>query len=50
MNKTTLYLTEELIAALEKEHQRTGASVAEIVRRAITVYLKTPKADRPGLK
>jgi predicted DNA-binding protein len=43
MKRVALFVTQELIEALKKEHQRTGAPIAEIVRRAIVAYLKIPR-------
>ncbi len=35
MKKTTVYLTKHHEAALKRESQRTGSTVAELIRRAI---------------
>jgi predicted DNA-binding protein len=37
--RTNIYLTEKQKASLEKLSERTGAPVAELVRRAIDAYL-----------
>jgi hypothetical protein len=37
---TTLYFTEEQMNALKAESDRTGAPVAEIVRRSCIIYLQ----------
>lgn len=38
--KMLLTLPHDLKAALVKEHERTGASQGELVRRALIAYLK----------
>ena len=38
-NKIALYVTDELLAALNAEKARTGAAHAEIIRRALAQYL-----------
>jgi hypothetical protein len=40
MKRTNIFLTEEQLKKLAARSQKTGASVAEIVRRAIDAYLK----------
>jgi hypothetical protein len=40
MKRTALYLKTEQIKRLERLSERTGAPVAELVRRAIDYYLK----------
>lgn len=46
MEKTTIYLTDELRQALERHLRRTGRRQSDVVREALGVYL----ADRdPGL-
>lgn len=40
MIKRTLFLPDDLWAALGKLHTKTGAPIAELVRRAIIAYLK----------
>jgi DUF971 family protein len=37
---TTVYFTEEQMNALKAESNRTGAPVAEVVRRSVEVYLR----------
>jgi len=39
MKRTNIYLPEEQLKDLAEIHAETGASVAEIVRRAITSYV-----------
>lgn len=46
MEKTTLYLTDELHAILRETARRTGRRQAEVVREALTEYL----IDRPRPK
>jgi len=43
MKRTALYLKEEQLKKLEAISSRTGAPVAELVRRAIDAYLKKQK-------
>lgn len=43
MKRTALFLKEEQIKRLEALSQKTGAPVAELVRRAIDAYLKKEK-------
>jgi predicted DNA-binding protein len=38
--RTTVWLSEELIAKLKKKSEKTGAPMAELFRRAVEVYLK----------
>ena len=40
MNRTALFLKEEQIKKLQKLSEKTGAPVAELIRRAIDRYLK----------
>ncbi len=40
MKRTTIFLTEELLARVEKHMEKTGARMAEIIRRALTEYLE----------
>jgi hypothetical protein len=40
MKATRVYLTEKQIAALGARSKKTGAPVAELIRRAIDAYLK----------
>lgn len=46
--KTTVYLSDELKAALEREAKRTGESEAEVIRRAIAAAVERPR-PRPGI-
>jgi len=39
LKRTTVFLTEQQVAALEKESQKSGAKPAEIIRRALNAYL-----------
>jgi hypothetical protein len=41
--KISLYLKPEQLDGLRAESERTGAPVAELIRRAIDAYLKTIK-------
>jgi predicted DNA-binding protein len=43
--RTNIYLTEKQKASLEKLSERTGAPVAELVRRAIDAYLVSRKRE-----
>ena len=43
--RTNIYLTSEQKKLLEKLSDRTGAPVAELVRRAIDSYLKARKRE-----
>jgi predicted DNA-binding protein len=43
MKRTALFLREDQIQKLEARSTETGAPVAELIRRAIDAYLKTPK-------
>jgi predicted DNA-binding protein len=43
MKPTNIYLTEEQHRLLKKEKERTGAPVAEIIRRAINKHLEIEK-------
>jgi len=40
MKRTALYLKEAQLKKLEAISQKTGAPVAELIRRAIDAYLK----------
>jgi predicted DNA-binding protein len=40
MKRTALFLEEEQIKKLQKLSQKTGAPVAELIRRAIDKYLQ----------
>ena len=41
--KTTIYLSEELKAAIERESRRRGISEAEVIREAIAQSLVRPR-------
>ena len=43
MKATRIYLKPEQIKKLSALSQKTGAPIAELVRRAIDAYLKTKK-------
>lgn len=43
MKRTNIFLPEQLLAKLRALAEKTGLSVAEIVRRAIDEYLKKNK-------
>jgi predicted DNA-binding protein len=43
MNRTNIYLPEQLKIALKLLSDKTGLSAAELVRRAIDEYLKRQK-------
>jgi predicted DNA-binding protein len=43
MKKKTLWLPEELWDQLLKLSEKTGAPISELIRRAITAYLKKEK-------
>lgn len=45
LKRTTVFLSEKQVKALETESQKTGARPAEIIRRALDAYLKL-KAER----
>jgi len=47
MTKTQVYLAEEDLSALHELSERTGKSVAELIREAIrTVWLRPSPSDR----
>jgi hypothetical protein len=46
--KTTVYLTDELKAAIEEEAQRRGCPEAQVIRDALTAAVTRPK-PRAGL-
>ena len=51
MKRVTYHLTEQQIEKLRVHSQETGLSVAEIVRRAIDVYLESSDSRRfPSVK
>jgi len=43
MKRVNYHLTEKQITVLKAESQRTGMSIAEIIRRAIDKYLYAAK-------
>lgn len=43
-HKTTVYLPEELKAALAREARRRGSSEAEVIRQAIALAVTSPRA------
>jgi len=43
--RTNIYLTDKQKAALEKLSDKTGAPVAELIRRAIDAYLASRKKE-----
>jgi len=45
MKRTALFLREKQIEKLQKLSDRTGAPVAELIRRAIDVYLVSRKKE-----
>jgi predicted transcriptional regulator len=47
-HKTTIYLPEELKAAVESEAERRGVSEAEVIRSAIAAAVSRPQ-PRPGI-
>ena len=50
MQKTTVYLPEELKAAIERKAQRAGLSEAEVIRRAIEADVAGERPrPRPGI-
>lgn len=40
MKRIAFYIEEKLLALLKERQKRTGVTVAEQIRRAITAYLK----------
>lgn len=48
MSKTTLYLPAELRDALREAAQRTGRPEADLVRRALEVYLREEARPLPS--
>jgi hypothetical protein len=47
MNKTTVYLPEELKGALTQLSVATGRSEAELIREALTTLIEGPERPRP---
>jgi predicted DNA-binding protein len=45
MKRTALFLKTEQLTKLQKLSERTGAPVAELVRRAIDLYLVSRKRE-----
>lgn len=43
MKRTTVFLAEAQMKALQAEAKRTGLTVAELIRRAVDAYLPTRK-------
>jgi hypothetical protein len=43
MKATRVYLTEKQVAALATRSKKTGAPMAELIRRAIDAYLRKGK-------
>jgi len=48
MRKTTVYLPDELKAAMAREAERRGVSEAQFIRSALSAAVSRP-APRPGL-
>jgi predicted transcriptional regulator len=48
MQKTTVYLPDELKSAVESEAERRGSSEAEVIRQAITDAIRRPR-PRAGI-
>ncbi len=46
--KTTVYLTDELKAGVEREARRRGLSEAEVIRRAVAAAVRAPR-PRAGI-
>jgi hypothetical protein len=46
--KTTIYLPDDLKAAVEREARRRGLSEAEVIRQAVAGALRRPR-PRPGI-
>lgn len=49
MKKTTVYLPEDLDAALKRASARQGLSEAEIIREAVRSFLESMPPPRPRL-
>lgn len=49
MKKTTVYLPEDLDAALKRASARQGLSEAEIIREAVGSFLESMPPQRPRL-
>ena len=49
MHRTNIYLTDQQVERLNAESERTGLSSAEIIRRAIDLYLGAASDDGTGL-
>ena len=45
MRRTALFLKEQQLEKLQKLSKKTGAPVAELVRRAIDAYLQSRKKE-----
>jgi len=46
MKRTALYLKEEQLKKLEAVSDKTGAPVAELIRRAIDAYLEKARKEK----
>lgn len=46
MNRVNFHLTEQQVERLKAESERTGLSVAELIRRAIDAYLAKVEKSR----
>ena len=49
MHRTTIYLPEEMKAAIEREAARRGVTEAEIIREAVDDHLGSAQAPVPQL-
>lgn len=43
--KTTIYLSEELKSAVEREARRRGSSEAEVIRQAVAAAVAAPRPN-----
>lgn len=43
LHKTTIYLPDELRAAIKREARRCGSSEADVIRRAVTAAVSAPR-------
>ena len=48
MKRTSIYLSEQQLKLLREESRVRGLTVAELVRRAIDLYLETRNAGMPA--
>ena len=46
MIRTNVHLTEKQLQRLRSESERTGLSVAEIIRRAVDIWQERPRKPR----